>query len=347
MQSRNRCIAGLLRSGDVSIVDGDEHVYVVHFTEAARENSIATSYRGDVFACATDDRVLTSPGLIEEVDWEPGRMMVAPVFAMPPGSCLHAFAYNGRWYLSTNRTLDAFSARWGSRTDPSFGELFMRAVSGADENASWQSWAPAALAPMGDGATFNFWLVHDEWVSPNLEVYLMPVARTTSAEYEQMRAPVGVRKFTLTPPDTARTTAPAWGYLVHDGWRWVRHTSPAYRRQMELVANEPNRRKRYLQLMGTSPVVLAEYLSTRPSVADMKLEDDAAWPTVKQILEDPEFRHDATADQPRRTQDWLNRTAVDWQTRRNSPVFCAGLRAAVLEWYHREKSRLDIDRWPT
>ena len=42
------------------------------------------------------------------------------------GSLLRMFCYNGKWYLSTNRKLDANKSKWSSKT--TFGEFFKKAL---------------------------------------------------------------------------------------------------------------------------------------------------------------------------------------------------------------------------
>lgn len=44
------------------------------------------------------------------------------VFRSHEGVVLRVFAYNGKWYISTHRRLNAYRSRWGS--DETFGELF-------------------------------------------------------------------------------------------------------------------------------------------------------------------------------------------------------------------------------
>jgi hypothetical protein len=60
-------------------------------------------------------------------DWE--------VYHSIEGTMVRVFWYNGRWYISTHKKLNAFKSRWSSRK--SFGEMFRDfwvGVSGGDEN---------------------------------------------------------------------------------------------------------------------------------------------------------------------------------------------------------------------
>ena len=47
------------------------------------------------------------------------------------GALLRMFNFNGKWYISTHRKLDAFRSKWASRD--SFGTLFKAALSSVEE----------------------------------------------------------------------------------------------------------------------------------------------------------------------------------------------------------------------
>lgn len=51
---------------------------------------------------------------------------ICSIFDSFEGSLLRMFFFNNKWYLSTNRKLDAYKSRWASKT--SFGELFNQAL---------------------------------------------------------------------------------------------------------------------------------------------------------------------------------------------------------------------------
>ena len=49
------------------------------------------------------------------------------VFKSYEGTLLRVWQYNGRWFISTHRKLDAFRSKWG-HDNASYGELFLRAI---------------------------------------------------------------------------------------------------------------------------------------------------------------------------------------------------------------------------
>jgi hypothetical protein len=329
----------------LEVVDSDDLVYMVHFQEAHRHDPMATRYRGDVFDSRTHDLVCRSQGLIEEVPWVKGHfsMVPAPVYDVPPSTMIRVFCHCNRWYLATNRRLDAYKSRWGNKQTLSFGELFVQ--------LSGLAMGDLSMAGLDPAQTYTFFVVHDESVHRGLHgVYWMKPGLGGSESATSSSLPdtlPRVQELPLVTPSTCSTTEPLWGYLWSDGWSWTRITGHRWRLHHEVQGNCSDPRERYLQLQTEGDTDrLAQYLLDRPSVADLKLDDDEAWSTsLKQLLEDPAYRRAVIRN--RGALNRWDRLAVEWQhCATRDPVRAVRLKAKALVWWNREKDGPHFERSP-
>lgn len=338
----------LLAIGQVDVVDSDHVVYMVHFNDQYYESTGRTDnnvslYRGDVYSKLDNSCVCPSMGLTEEISWGPVKAhgLPAPIYDSPPGTVLRAYQADGVWYLSTHRRLHASQSRWGGVK--SFQQLFMDMVDVDRYNdGDFQTWAKSTLT---DGKLYTFLLVHEEWV-PNDQhgVYLINIPNMTQNQSDELSHNC-FRVLPEVSSSMAHQQEPQWSYLVFDGWHWLRFTSKRYVDMMELQGHCPDTRERYLELVSANDTEkLGQYLLSRPSVADMKFEDDHAWRTVlRRLLEDAEFRHQVIVNRCA-LQRW-NKLAVQWQERgMHSVKHGVKLKARALTWWHREK---DVSHFAT
>lgn len=109
--------------------DGTVQIYSYKFCENTSPD-ILKKYRGVVFSGETS--LFSSLGYTEEYN-ENDKDIVSTkggvenfsFFRSEEGTLIRLF-YTNKWYISTNRKLDAFHSRWGTTT--SFGEIFKNAL---------------------------------------------------------------------------------------------------------------------------------------------------------------------------------------------------------------------------
>lgn len=140
----------LAENPDAVITDRDEEtnlaIWSTKSVPGAKEESDAGKDRGMVFdgdklvskglskpneiTVPTCERYLdpplseTVPSVKEKI--EELKIINPRTFVAYEGAIIRVFCYNGKWYTSTNRKLDAFKSRWGG--DDSFGKLFVDAI---------------------------------------------------------------------------------------------------------------------------------------------------------------------------------------------------------------------------
>lgn len=327
-------VCELIEAGMFDAPDSNDDLIMVHFNETARAHPSATKYRGDVFSSHTGTLVCPSTGLIEEMDWVEGdpNLIDEPIYQAPPGTILRAFHHNELWYLCSNRKLDADRSRWGTRGQ-TFAQLFMERIALTHKTLFYRWFPDWADKHLDKNRTYTFLVVHDEWIPTDQHgVYLF--------HSDSDRSPVllmeGVRQLEKITSEIAQVNEPAWGYLCRRERRWMRHTSSNYREQMKLQGNTPDSRRRYMELeLDSDPALLARFLETRPSVADMKLEDDHAWTTIVQkLLEDESFLGSAIRNRGALMR-WSD-LAISWLEREEKDSL--RLKIQALTWWHTEKT---------
>lgn len=110
--------------------DGTVQIYSYKFCENTSPD-VLKKYRGVVFSGETS--LFSSLGYTEEYN-ENDKDIVSTkggvenfsFFRSEEGTLIRLFYTNNKWYISTNRKLDAFHSRWGTTT--SFGEIFKNAL---------------------------------------------------------------------------------------------------------------------------------------------------------------------------------------------------------------------------
>jgi len=339
-----QAVRGLVQNNDLQVVDGDERVYMVHFDDKDRHNSTLTSYRGDVYN--HDHKcVCASTGLIEEMDWEVGilpSMQPIPtpnsIYSVPPGTILRLFFAHDRWYLCTNRQLNAFRYRpfYQGQTVPSYGLLFVNMLLD-DCPANW-----ITHLNVSPDQQYTFLLVSEDYVAPDQHgVFLLSITRSGEkpnlafqSNLSEPLSGIHLRIRSPVPVDfaTVHTTEPEFGYLIQSSDKWIRLTSAHYRSIMSLLDNCADPRRRYMQLEATDPEKLQAYLMLRPSVADLKLQDDYEWSTVvSRLLNDHIFRRNLIRH-PKAYMRWTD-LANEWNQQSN-PI---QIRIQALMWWYRER----------
>jgi len=126
----------------VNVMDQEDNLQILNYTECRNDSpEELKKVRGRVQEISTG-RILfeTFPyteeyGLDthrEELVGKVGDLAQWDVFYSLEGTLLRVFWYGERWYISTNKKLNAFKSRWSSRK--SFGELFRDGLVGMMEN---------------------------------------------------------------------------------------------------------------------------------------------------------------------------------------------------------------------
>lgn len=294
-------LSASIQGGQVEVVDMNDDVFMAHFAEDAKDTS-AVVYRGSVFAWDDcDNHVCPSTGLIEEFELGKGRKRTETTCSTPffPGTCLRLFFAFDRWYLCTNRSLSAFSCIWSTLEKQTFGALAGRALGLDGSTEQWDNYCDTQLRR---DTKYLLWLVHEEYVrADDHGLYLLSTLKNTNLDVwgqtNFIAPPRGMRDGQWLPSPMRKPGGEQeveWGYLFFDPatehcWR---ETTEKYRYQQFLQGNERNPRRRYMQLeamQSESWTLLADYLALRPSVADLKLQDDADLGHIYPLLSDPEL----------------------------------------------------------
>lgn len=120
----------------IRLIDSDPENNIDLFsydTCSPTDPEIVKACRGIVFQ--NNDIVLQSFPYTYEFTEDENRKEVEDIFASSSplrffdafeGTLIRIFSYNNKWYLSTNRKLDAFKSRWGVKT--SYGDYFIEAL---------------------------------------------------------------------------------------------------------------------------------------------------------------------------------------------------------------------------
>ena len=117
----------------IRLVDTDNNIEMLCYETCDEyDNDIVKSCRGVVFV--HDNVVFKGFAYTPEYTQAKDSDQITSIISSFPckvydsyeGTLIRVFCYNNKWYISTNRKLDANKSRWGSRT--SFGEYFRNAL---------------------------------------------------------------------------------------------------------------------------------------------------------------------------------------------------------------------------
>lgn len=119
----------------IRLIDSDPENNIDLFSYdncAPTDPEVVKACRGIVFE--NDNIILRSFPYTYEFTEDENRKEIEDIFASASprffdafeGTLIRIFSYNNKWYLSTNKKLDAFKSRWGTKT--SYGDFFIEAL---------------------------------------------------------------------------------------------------------------------------------------------------------------------------------------------------------------------------
>lgn len=208
------------------------------------------------------------------------------VFYSMEGCLLRVFWHNDRWYISTNKKLNAFKSRWASRK--SFGDIFRDGLVGFNGN---NENVLEILLDQMDKTLVHLFLVrynHENRVvcsAPQDSEFVCFIGswnnetKTLCREWKhpiKVSFPVPVREI----PTTVRDLADSVDIYKHQGIilfhkhknLQIKIYSKHYDRLYKLRGNNPNIRFRYLELRREEDTVRREFIRLYPLYEDMFLE---------------------------------------------------------------------------